>query len=182
MRPRIAASIALIGALAATLTSCTFVTPQATQNRYDPSDGVSGTVGDLQLRNVLVVTSEDGGDGNVLLTVVNEGETDDLELTLQYEGEGERTDESVEIGADSTDVGYNEGDEIRMTGVDLRPGQLVPIYFQYGEEQGLELQVPVLDGSLEQYADYVPEPEPTEAPTPDPTEPATPSPTPSAAP
>jgi hypothetical protein len=54
---------------------------------------------------------------------------------------------------------------------------VLAIYFQYGDRQGRELLVPVLDGSLEQYSPFLPQ-TPTPTPTPTPTVTATPAETP----
>ena len=72
----------LASALVFGTTGCTFITSQATLNQYDPSDGISGRVGDLQLRNVLAIEGEDGKAVSLLLTVVNSGGPHSL--TIQY--------------------------------------------------------------------------------------------------
>ena len=55
------AAIALSGALALALSGCNMWMDVETQRPYDPSDGVSLTVGDLQLRNVLLDAKGDAG-------------------------------------------------------------------------------------------------------------------------
>jgi hypothetical protein len=84
----------------------------------------------------------------------------------------------VDVDAGTTgEFGFGEGGQLFLADIDTQPGGLLPIYFQYGDEQGRQLLVPVLDGALEQYAPFVPTPTPT--PTPQPTEAVvTPTPTP----
>jgi hypothetical protein len=67
-----------------------------------------------------------------------------------------------------------------LPSIDTKAGSLLPIYFQYGTEPGKQLDVPVLDGSLPQYATLLPTATPTPSVTPTPT--VTPSPTPSPTP
>jgi len=154
------------------------LTYQATTEKYDASDGVSVDIGELDLRNVLVV-SEDGEDGNLIMTVVNNGD-DDVELGVQF-GEGGGDTQTIEIEAGNTvafgvDTAESEDvlEPLLLEGIDTQPGGLLSMYFQYGDAQGRQLLVPVLDGSLEQYSPYLP----TLTPTPTATETATPTPTP----
>src|SRR6185369_8499035 len=61
-------------AIAVTLgtAGCGFLAPQSTTRHYDASDGVSGNVGDIAVRNALIVTG-DGSVGNLVVTLVNNG-------------------------------------------------------------------------------------------------------------
>ena len=130
------------------------LTYQATTEHYDASDGVSANVGDLDLRNVLVV-SEDGVDGNLVMTVVNTGE-DDATLGVQF-GEGGSDVVEVDVEAGQTLVlGSDEEDPVLLEGIDAEVGGLLPMYFQYGDVEGVEKLVPVLDARLPEYADLAP--------------------------
>lgn len=171
MRARVVASAALAALVAVVLAGCNFLTPQATLKPYEASDGVSGKVGDIDLLNAFVI-SEDGINGNLVFTALNHGGKS-VTLTLQYESDGERTDATVKVGGDgSTDVGgFNDSDQLYLSGIDTIPGGLLPIYFQYGDEPGRQLRVPVLDASLEQYGELAPQ-----TPTPTPTATETPEP------
>ncbi|MEO9223234.1 MAG: hypothetical protein ABI251_15965 [Mycobacteriaceae bacterium] len=63
---------------------CTFFAPQTTLKPYDPSDGVGTQIGDVYVRNVLLLAGEHG-DVSLLANVINE--TDDgVKVTFQYEG------------------------------------------------------------------------------------------------
>jgi hypothetical protein len=128
------------------------VTYQATTEHYDASDGVSLNVGDLDVRNALVV-SDDGVDGNLVMTVVNTGE-DDVTLGVQV-GSGDTTEIEVEAGQ-TLALGTEEEEPVLLEGIDAEPGGLVSLYFQYGDVEGVEKQVPVLDSRLPEYADLAP--------------------------
>jgi hypothetical protein len=130
------------------------LTYQATTEHYDASDGVSANVGDLDLRNVLVV-SEDGVDGNLVMTVVNTGD-EDATLGVQFgEGGGEVVEVEVEAGQTLV-LGSDEEDPVLLEGIDAEVGGLLPMYFQYGDVEGIEKLVPVLDARLPEYADLAP--------------------------
>lgn len=175
MRARIGA-IALVAAAATALVGCAGNPPQ-TQLQYDPSDGLSVEVADVQLLNLIVLT-EDGEDGNLIGSAVNRSE-DDIDLVIQYESDGGRTDVTVELPADSTlHLGTGEDGQLLLPGIEAQPGDLISLYFQYGDEQGKEGRIPVLDGALPEYADYLPTPTPTPTPTETATAEPTPTPTP----
>ena len=143
-----------------------------TQRPYDASDGVSVHVGDVRLLNMIVFT-EDGEDGNFTAAAVNESERD-IELTLQYESDGERVDVVVDVPAGRTfNIGVDDG-QVFLPGIDTIAGGLLTLYVQYGSEPGKQLAVPVLDASLPEYGEGL---LPTPTPTPTPTETATPEPT-----
>jgi hypothetical protein len=153
VKARLAASAVLAVGLVLGASGCSMLTYQATTEHYDPSDGVSADVGDLDLRNILVV-SEDGEDGNLVLTVVNTGD-EDAELGVQVgEGGGEPLIIEVEAGA-TVSLGGDE-EPLLLEGIDTQPGALLPLYFQYGTAEGIEKLVPVLDGRLPEYADLAP--------------------------
>jgi len=173
VRARVAASAGLVALMAIALAGCNFITPQATLKPYDPSDGVSVSVGDVDVLNALIL-SEDGDSGNLVFSALNTG-SKDVNLTVQYESGGDKVDLQVPLDAGATtDIGFGDDGQLFLEGIDTQPGGLLAVYFQYGDAQGRQLLVPVLDGSLEQYSPYLP----TLTPTPTATETATPTPTP----
>lgn len=150
-----AARLAVIASSAAILLAgCGFVTPQATLQDYDPSDGVSVLVGDLTLRNVLAVTADDT-DANLVFTASNRGD-DDVTLTIQYGEAAASSEVQVEIGDGSTPVGFGDAGQLTLEELDAAAGSLVPLYFTYGDVEGAQVLIPVLDGSLPEYAPLVP--------------------------
>jgi hypothetical protein len=153
-----------LAALVVTGTSaCTFLSPAATLTQYDPSDGVNGTVADLKIRNAIVLNARDGSVGSLLVSLVNGSDTD-LHVTIQYaDADGNRVDEMAMLAAgQSTKFGSADHDRILLENIDVQPGSLLPVFFTYGGETGVELLVPVLDGTLSQYSDLVPSGAPQE--------------------
>jgi hypothetical protein len=171
VRVRTGASILAAAVLATGLAGCSLFAEHQTLHPYDPTDGISVTVGDVRLVNVLVFT-EDGEDGNFTAAAVNTGDAD-IDLTLQYLSDGEKIDVEIEIPVGETvEIGSGENGQVFLPSIDAAPGTLLPIYFQYGDRPGKQKDIPVLDASLEQYEGLLP------TPTPTPTETSTPTPTP----
>ena len=151
MKARLAASAALALGIAIGGSGCAMITYQATTEKYDPSDGVSADLGSLAIRNMLVV-SEDGEEGNMVLSVTNSS-TEDATLELQVAGETVE----VEVQAGQT-VSPGAGDEepVLVERLDAEVGGLVPVFLTTEGAEGREVGVPVLDGRLPEYEDLVP--------------------------
>jgi len=155
VKSRLVASAALSALVLLGATGCTFITPQSTEIKYSASDGVNiaDTDGPLEIRNAMVVATEDGSTGNLVAAIVNP--TDEAAtLTIEIEGLDPLT---LRVGAgDSLSLGAN-AEPLRIDDLDTMPGATVKIYFQSGDATGAAADVPVLDGSLSYYADLVPQ-------------------------
>lgn len=155
MNKRLAASIAVAAALMVGTTGCTFTAPIATQKVYDPSDGVGTQVGELLVRNAILI-GDDPETLNLVMTIVNQGQTD-RRLAVQWSEGGQRVTEEVFVTANGrTAFGGPEQSQVIVTGSTTMIGGLVPIFFSYGTVPGVELLVPVLDGRLPEYELFVP--------------------------
>ena len=181
MRARIAASVVLAAGILLGTSACGFYAPQATLIQYDASDGVSGDVGQLHIRNALLL-STDGELANLIVSVVNP--TDTLQsLLVQYESSTGTVSQDVPVEANTTvTLGTDGAASVVLENMDSQPGSLFPVFFQYGEETGTELLVPVLSGSQEEYSTLLPTLAPTVTPSENPSESPTETPTPSATP
>ena len=178
MSARIIASVVLAAGLLIGTSGCGFLAPQATLIKYDPSDGVSGNVGDIALRNGMLL-SADGSTANLLVTAINKGDTAQS-LTVQYEADGQKVTELVTLRANtSVTIGGKDEPNVTLENMNSSTGALFPVYFQYGEETGVQLLLPVLDGTTgAEYLNLLPTPTATPAPATT----VTPTPTPSAVP
>ncbi len=161
MIARSAASIAIAAGLVLGASGCSFFAPQATAIHYDPSDGVSATVGPIGARNVLAI-SADGKTANLVFGLANDGSSPEL-VDFQYtDATGTKQTLTVYAAANKvTPVGYDGGETLTLTNIKTAVGGLFPVYMQYGTGAGKGITVPVLDGSQPQFATLVPTPEPT---------------------
>jgi len=155
---RAAASALIAGALLVGTAGCSFVTPIATLNQYDPSDGINASVGELKVRNVLAISSEDNSAVSLMITIINTS-TSSGSLRLQYEtADGERVDISKPLSANEVKSYGTEvdGETIIISDAGVSAGQLFPVYLQYGNDSGTELLVPVIAGDHSVYSDLAP--------------------------
>ncbi len=156
MRRRFFAPLVLAAAVITGTTGCTLSADIATMKEYDPSDGVGADLGDLALRNILLI-SNDAGEANLVMTVVNSS-GEDLTLNVQFDEGSTRITEPLRLPAvpERTLVGDDPSAGILMSGPDLIVGGLFPVYFEYGSVPGELVYVPVLDGTLPEYELLVP--------------------------
>ncbi|QEE62208.1 hypothetical protein FVA74_11960 [Salinibacterium sp. dk2585] len=153
MRARTVATVALSASIALVATGCTFITPQATTQNYDPSDGVGATIGDVKVLNAVVI-SDNGENGNLIAGFANNG-TKRTRIVIQFEGADGKQDRTVTVApGEVKSVGSEELFELE--GIDAEPGSLFPIFVQHGAETGKQLLVPVLTDALPEYADLAP--------------------------
>lgn len=156
MRRGFFAPLALAAAVITGSTGCTLNAEIATMQAYNPSDGVGADMGDLALRNILLI-SNDQGEANLVMTAVNSG-GQNIRLNLQFDTGSGRTTETLTIpGMPSlTRIGDDPDEGIVISGREIVLGGLFPIYFEYGNVPGEVVLVPVLDGTLAEYELLVP--------------------------
>ena len=163
MRARIAASVVLAAGILLGTSACGFFAPQATSIEYNASDGVSGDVGEIHIRNGLLI-STDGERANLIVSVVNTTDSEQ-NLLVQYESSTGTVSQEVPVEANTTVTFGTEGEEsVILENMNSQPGSLFPVFFQYGEETGVELLLPVLTGAQGEYSTLLPTLEPTETP------------------
>lgn len=171
MKYRAVASVALAAALAGGLAGCNLVSPQSTTIQYDASDGVGLSVGDLELRNILIlVNPETEGPqttGSLIGTVVNHAEIAGV-IDVTIDGAAAQIPIDPQTGL--TQVGYGDGEQILLEGAVLELGGDAEVTFTGPTGSTETIAVPVLDGTLDEYSTLVPT-VPAETPAPAPTPP-----------
>jgi hypothetical protein len=185
-------------ALAAPVLAGCGLSPAQTTVPYQPSDGVSAQVGDVQVRNLLVVGSTADAPG-VLSGVLVNGGTEQATVTLAAEG-GQPVPvdvppgQSVQLGVQNPSAPMLPSPQsttttyAQLSPVGQPAGAVVPITLSSAAGGSTTVKVPVLAATNE-YATLTPTSAPTGSPTltqgpapMTPTPSATPSGTPSATP
>ncbi|MDN4616044.1 hypothetical protein P5G50_16460 [Leifsonia sp. F6_8S_P_1B] len=158
MKARVAASVVLALSVALGTAGCGLVAPQATTKHYDASDGVSGSVGSIDVRNAIVVTGDDDSVGSLVVTLVNTDSKSHRVAVTAGDDSSSRAYVTVEPGQ-VKQVGSDPESEtgnVFFPEFSGKPGGLFPVYFQYGDNTGVQLKVPVLSGGLPEYSSLVP--------------------------
>ncbi|WP_454050922.1 hypothetical protein [Cellulomonas sp. Marseille-Q8402] len=165
-RPVVVGAIAL--AAAAVLSGCSATNQITTEMAYAASDGVRASLGDLTAENLLLLAAAADEPGALQGALTNRGD-DALTVEVATEASSER----VRVAAGETVLlGGTEGEEILLE-TPGAPGSTVALTLSTDAAGTETLQVPVLDGTLPEYAGLVPEEVlPSATPTEEATEPA----------
>ncbi len=178
------AAVAIATALLLSTAGCSF-SPAESLKMYAPSDGSQVDLTDgVKARNFIYLSN--GTTGALVGSLVNSG-TKATEVSLQMtDVNGAKVPYAPFLMAagEKLDFGYNSSPALlvalqSISGSEAKPGQLVKIYVVSSHATGRGMDVPVLDGTLPTYTEFVktlPTAWPTVAPT------ASPSASPSASP
>nr|WP_195969254.1 hypothetical protein [Cellulomonas hominis] len=139
-------------ALAAALSGCSVTNDITTARPYSASDGVGLTLGDLSAENLLLVAGAADAPGALQGGLTNIGE-DTLRVTIELGDSREML--RVESGQTLL-LGGPEGEEVVLDDPGA-PGSTVEVTFRTDAAGEGTVPVPVLDGTLPEYADLVPE-------------------------
>lgn len=133
------------------VSGCSLVAEQSTRMIYSPSDGIVADLGPVLLRNIMIVSTNDGGAGRFIGTIANTGD-ESAEITI--DAGGASTDITVEAGGQFRFEEETDDDAV-LEGLDTIPGSDLPVDFDVDGDV-TTIGVPVLDGTLEEYRDFVP--------------------------
>lgn len=152
------ASVVLATALVIGTTGCTFLTQQATLIPYSPSDGIDANLGDIKLRNVIALMSDDGLVASLLVTIVNDGDVraNVRMQTVTATGEEVRFVKAVPANSVVSFGNTVDQEQLIISMPDAIAGGLLPVYVQHGTVPGTEMLVPALSAFEEHYKDLKP--------------------------
>jgi hypothetical protein len=142
------------------ISGCSVINEQSTTTQYAASDGIVEDLGPVELRNILIVSAEEGTPGALLGTIFN---TSDQPVRVTIQGENATAEITIE-GEDKYVFEEEVTDDGALSGVSEIPGSLVDLDFAVDAETAT-YGVPVVDGTLAEYREFVPggyTPEPSE--------------------
>ena len=162
LRPLAAAAAAAAVALA--VTGCNMLTPQATLIQYDPSDGVSGATGTVEIHNAMLIGEADGEAVSLAVTFTNAGEATSLEVRVDDEAQEIRVPQGITVYGTDEQLVFPVGGELEY-------GSLRNVSFQADGAEPEGLEVPLISTESivpESLAPAAPaeSPEPSESPAP----------------
>ena len=106
----------------------------------------------MQVRNVIALINDDDSAVSLMITLVNSSERS-VNMKIQYEADGEKTTvtKPVNAGAVARYGTTPEDTQILIQNPGVKAGGLLPVYLQYGDNEGKQILVPVMN------ADHNPE-------------------------
>ncbi|MBD2763497.1 hypothetical protein IEE91_13330 [Kocuria sp. cx-455] len=142
-----------LGAAAAaallTATGCGYVSPQATADEYAPSDGIQADLGDVKVRNFMILAEDANSEGRVIGSVINEGSEP---ATLSIDADGATAE--VQVPANDA-VMLEKSDPVTIDRAGAEPGLMVETELE-ADGQSSTQSVPVLDHTYPRYASLMP--------------------------
>lgn len=147
---RAGAGLALTVALLSA-TGCGYIYNQPTTIQYNASDGVNADVADIDLRNIIVIAEDEKSAGRVLGTAVNTGDSD---ATVEFKFES--GSQSVKVPAGKTVRFEDDAHKLIVDPAGANPGMVLEnTKVTVGGDEST-MNIPVLDGTLDEYAPYLP--------------------------
>lgn len=143
-----------VGALAIAMLAAAGCSPIVTAEPYAPSDGIRVVLGSsFSAANLLIISAAQGEPGALVGGLTNSTDAATT-VTLSPEGASEAT---VRVPAGATVLlGGDDASPLEIDSVDVAPGSVLPVTISTPEGGSESVQIPVLDGSLPEYADLVP--------------------------
>ncbi|MCX6499243.1 MAG: hypothetical protein NTU93_10645 [Arthrobacter sp.] len=174
-RGKLAMATAALGIGLLSVTGCGYINPQQTSVQYSASDGTRTDLGPLQLRNMMVVSDGENKAGRVIGAVYNTS-SNDVKLTINGAG-GSQIQVPVKKNAYVL-LNDNTAPAVLST-TGGKPGSVIEVTIREDATNlNAKFKMPVLDGTITDYKQYLPTAEPTSTGTASGT--ATPSPSSSA--
>lgn len=150
------------------LAGCSASNPITTQKPYSASDGVRIVLSDtLSAENLLVLTAAKGEAGTLLGALTNNG-TDTERVSIAADGADDvtvrvpagatvlLTPDDTPDGAETSGTTGPARQDVALSTVPVAPGAVLSVTLSSGAAGTHTLDVPVLDGSLPEYASLVP--------------------------
>ena len=160
---RLRASTGLVVAgLAAvlTLTGCSATNQITTEQEYNSSDGTGARIGDIKAINFLIVSEGKGEPGTLLGALENKGSDDEaVKIALDTDDVAVSVPGGETVLLSAPGGNSDEDKDIVFESIPEPPGAVVPVTVTTRDAGSVTLQVPVLDGTLPEYADSVPSPQ-----------------------
>ncbi len=147
------AAVAVAASVALGTAGCTFMTPIATQNAYQPGDGANANIGSsttgIAARNFVYVVNANGN-GALIGTLINQGDAD---AKVAVSAGSVSSTVAVAAGA-KVDFGYNGAPAMNL-GITAAAGSTTEVTISDGSTS-VKVTVPVLDATFTEYAGLVP--------------------------
>ncbi len=142
---------ALAGAVLVAVSGCAVLSPVQTDANYQPADGPRLDTGDLELRNLVVIAAEKGGDGILIGQAVNDS-PQAVQVSFSVGGD---TPANRTVPATSGAALSTPGSTVVLTAVPGAPGDVVDLTVTTPASGPSVVTVPIL-APTGYYAQFAP--------------------------
>ncbi len=133
------------------LSGCQWTSPITTSLQYAPSDGTQATVGQVEFRNVALISNKGGGPATLIGSALNNGDQ-----PAQVTFAAGSAQAAVTVPPGQLTQLSTEGKLTKLNAVASAPGAMEKVLIRPAGSDGLSLNVPVL-ASFPPYAQYAPD-------------------------
>jgi hypothetical protein len=138
-------------AATALLSGCALFSPMATEIPYNPGDGVGVSIGDVEVRDLIVIGTEEGAAATVSAYVVNNS-ADEVTVGFQAEGASPAT---VDVPPNSALQVSPPGERgLTIDSLPVAPGAVLPLAVQVGDNPPAQVGTPTVSTSTALYTDF----------------------------
>ncbi|PFG35274.1 hypothetical protein [Sanguibacter antarcticus] len=148
--PRPALALGVAG-LALALAACS---PITTDVPYAASDGIRAQVGDLDVLNLMILSPSKDAAGR-LLGAASSASAEPETLTIAAQDGSVTIPVQLEAG-ETVNFSVDDGLMLLIDQVTVAPGANLPVTLTTSAGESIDVFVPVLDSTLDEYADFVP--------------------------
>lgn len=139
------AAAALVGA-----TGCSAINEQATTIAYSASDGIIHDIGDVDFRHIAFIGAEEDGPARIIGSVSNGGSED---AQVEIEADGDSFSLTVPAGEA---ISLEHDEEFVVESIGSPPGSMHEVALS-AEGTSETVEASVLDGTLDEYRELLPE-------------------------
>ncbi|MEO5781175.1 hypothetical protein KY499_09080 [Arthrobacter sp. PAMC25284] len=165
-RGKLAMATAALGIGLLSVTGCAYINPQQTSEQYSASDGTNTDLGPLQLRNMMIIAGAEDEPGRIIGAVYN---TSASNVTLTIAG-ADGSQAKVPVSKNSYVLLNDPAEAPVLSSAGGQPGSLVELQIsENGTGLTAPFKVPILDGTIVDYKDYLPVEQTTSSPSVTPT-------------
>jgi stringent starvation protein B len=147
---RRAAALGLTALIAVGTAGCGAINQQATAMTYAASDGIVANVGDLKVRNLMLVANDADSEARFLGSIVND--TDQAQTLTVTLDSGNTT---FEVEPKTSLKLEDSANEKTVSKAGKTPGEQVDATLE-ADGTTSNVAIPVVDGALEEYREYIP--------------------------
>ncbi|GAA2558398.1 hypothetical protein HD598_001055 [Neomicrococcus aestuarii] len=147
---RRAVALSATALIAVGTAGCGAINQQATELTYAASDGIVVNVGDLKLRNFLLVTNDADSEARFLGSIIND--TDQAQTLTVSLDSGNTT---FEVEPKTSLKLEDEENATTVASTGTIPGEQVDATLE-AEGESSNVAIPVVNGVLDEYREYIP--------------------------
>ena len=139
---------------------------QTAEYHYNGGDGASGSVGDVEVRGLMLITDEKGsGPAQLFFTLINKG---DSTAKVSVEVADTTVSESIKAGdtfvQDPKSPETSSKEVVTVDSLKAKPGDLVDVTVKNGSDEKV-IQTQLLTDVLPYYEEYVPSDSSSDSPS-----------------